>query len=626
MERESFEDNEVAGILNESFISIKVDREERPDIDHVYMTVCQALTGHGGWPLTIIMTPDRKPFFAGTYFPKHSRMGIPGLIDVLKRVTEAWKSNRDNLIDASAAITEAMQKPQQDYPEQQLSERTSSEAYSSFRTAFDYEFGGFGDAPKFPTPHNLSFLLRYWKTYRDSNALRIVEKTLDGMYKGGIFDHIGFGFSRYSTDRKWLIPHFEKMLYDNALIPIAYLEAYQATGNNLYAEIAEKVFTYILRDMTAPDGGFYSAQDADSEEVEGKYYIWSRNEVLSILGKSDGEFFCNIYNITEGGNFEGKNIPNLIDTPLENLTTEDNMRLNLCRQKLFEVREKRIHPYKDDKILTSWNGLMTASLAFGSRVLGIQEYSEAAENAVSFILNNLRSKNGRLLARYRDGESAFPAFIDDYSFLVWGLIELYETTYQPEYLKHALELNQEMIEHFWDKKEGGLFLYGHDSEQLISRPKEIYDGASPSGNSVSTLNFLRLARLTGQNELENLADKQFSHFAATVKEYPAGFSHFLMALLFSHSKTNEIVIAGDPSMVETREMLQTINDSFLPYTVFHVNTPDNTGNKLRDLVPFLDEQKGSDNTATAYICENYSCLEPITNVSKFADILDNQVN
>lgn len=625
MERESFEDDEVAEILNNNFVSIKVDREERPDIDQVHMTVCQALTGHGGWPLTIIMTPDKKPFFAGTYFPKHNTMGMPGLIEILSKITEAWAANRNNLLEAGESITNAIQNIYENTSKASISESTIREAYLNFRSFFDYNYGGFGNAPKFPSPHNLSFLLRYWKVNESDEALKMVEKTLDNMYLGGIFDHIGFGFSRYSTDKEWLVPHFEKMLYDNALLAIAYLEAYQATGRNLYAEIAEKIFTYVLRDMTSPDGGFYSAEDADSEGVEGKFYLWTPEEVKSVLGETDGEFFCEYYDITENGSFEGKSIPNLIGIYNDNLSNEDLLKLNSCRQKLFQYREKRVHPYKDDKILTSWNGLMIAALAFGSRVLAAEDYAASAENAVSFILNNLRGKDGRLLARYRDGESAYPGYIDDYSFLIWGLIELYEATYKPTYLKHAIELNDILIDNFWDSEHGGLFMYAHDSEELISRPKEIYDGATPSGNSVSTLNFLRLARLTGKHELEELAHQQFKYFGGTIKDYPTGFSFFLSALLFSISKTNEIVIAGNPKQVDTKAMLQTINDVFLPHTVFHINPHDNTEQELTKLVPFLADQKSLKGFATAYICENFSCQAPITDTAQFANMLENQI-
>ena len=401
MERESFEDKEVADLLNENFISIKVDREERPDIDNIYMTFCQALTGHGGWPLTIIMTPEQKPFYAGTYFPKTGRMGIPGLTDVLDRVIEAWGNNRNDLISSSEKITEnIMEHFAIGGKKQEVSSDIMHKAYRTLSISFDPDYGGFSPAPKFPTPHNLSFLLRYYKKNGEQKALDMVTKTLDSMYRGGIFDHIGFGFSRYSTDRKWLVPHFEKMLYDNALLAIAYLEAYQVTKDKLYADIARKIFTYVLRDMVSPEGGFYSAEDADSEGVEGKFYVWEPNEAKEILGNEDGERFCSYYGITSNGNFEGNSIPNRIHADGVNEGEEDIIPL---REKIFNQRDKRIHPYKDDKILTSWNGLMIAAMAIGGRVLDNKSYINAAENA-KFILNNLTREDDRLLARYRDGK------------------------------------------------------------------------------------------------------------------------------------------------------------------------------------------------------------------------------
>ena len=522
MERESFEDEEIASILNNNFISIKVDREERPDIDSIYMTVCQALTGHGGWPLTIFMTPDKTPFFAGTYFPKNDRMGMSGLKTILNSVNQAWLNNREALLHSGSRILDAIKDSfEEDTPESTatISEDIFDEAFSQFKYDFDNIFGGFGSAPKFPTPHNLFFLLRYWYNTKEEYALIMVEKTLESMYKGGIYDHIGFGFSRYSTDEKWLVPHFEKMLYDNALLAIAYLEAYQATKKKKYAEIAQQIFTYVLRDMTSPEGGFYSAEDADSEGEEGKFYIWSKKEINDILGDKDGEKYCKYYNITDEGNFEGFNIPSLINSVIPD---EDNELVESCRKKLFDYRIKRIHPHKDDKILTAWNGLMIAAMAIGGRVLHNEVYTQAAEKAAEFILSKLVREDGRLLARYRDGDAAIPAYVDDYAYLIWGLIELYESTYKPKYLKKSLALNQDLIKLFWDNKSGGLFLYGSDSEQLIIRPKELYDGATPSGNSVAALNFIRLARMTGQHELEEKAQNRFSNFGKQVQRMARG--------------------------------------------------------------------------------------------------------
>jgi len=618
MERESFEDEEVANVLNKNFISIKVDREERPDIDHIYMNICQALTGRGGWPLTIFMTPDKKPFFAGTYFPKNNRMGMQGLLTILDSVYSAWTNDRDTLLKSSDKILNAINERNdvlEPDSEEELSEDILDEAFSEFKYDFDNEFGGFGIAPKFPTPHNLFFLLRYWYKTKDEYALTMVEKTLEYMHKGGIYDHIGFGFSRYSTDQKWLVPHFEKMLYDNALLAIAYLEVYQATKKTEYATIANEILTYVLRDMTSSEGGFYSAEDADSEGEEGKFYVWSIDEVKNVLGDSDGKKYCNYYDITTHGNFEGLNIPNLIKTKIPD---EEKTFIEGCRKKLFEHREKRVHPYKDDKILTSWNGLMIAAMAIGGRVLGDERYAKAAEKATDFIFSKLVSDNGRLLARYRDGQSDFFAYVDDYAFLIWGLIELYDTTYKPIYLKRSLKLNDDLIKYFWDETNGGLFHYGSDSEQLITRPKEIYDGATPSGNSVSTMNFLRLARLTGQSELEDKAYSQFAAFGRSIERYARGHSFFLSALLLAKSKSKEVVIVDNENL-ESNSMINIIREEFRPFTLSMFYSNDHKD--LKDLAPFIDNYKTVEGKTTAYVCENFACQAPITDNSLFRNAI-----
>lgn len=621
MERESFEDQEVADILNQHYVAIKVDREERPDIDHIYMSICQALTGSGGWPLTIIMTPDKKPFFAGTYFPKHNKMGLMGLVGILTNIAESWSSNKHLFSQSGDDIIQAMKTLSESNTDVIVNQDDIKRCFTNLIYSFDKDYGGFGYAPKFPTPHNLMFLLRYWKNFNDKSALDIVEKTLDSMYRGGIFDHIGFGFSRYSTDNKWLVPHFEKMLYDNALISIVYLEAFQATGKKLYKDVAQKVFDYMLRDMTSPQSGFYSAEDADSEGEEGKFYLWTIDEIESVIGAADTQLFCSFYNITPEGNFESRNIPNLIDTRTDNFSDQLKARIEKCREMLLNYREKRVHPHKDDKILTSWNGLMIAALSFGSRVLENERYLHAAENAVKFIINNLKDSKGRLLARYRDGEPAYPAYIDDYAFLIWGLIELYEASHKPEYLKSAVELNQQLIDYFWDEEKGGLFLYGKDSEQLLLRPKDSYDGSTPSGNSVSTMNFLRLARLTGKYELEDYANKQFKVFGNSVNNYPTSHSYFLIAFLFASSKPKEIVIVGKTDKDDMNRMIKTINTSFLPNMIFHIKGEDETIQDSNYLPPYLLEHKAVNNSATAYICENFSCHEPITDLQHFEEIV-----
>ncbi|HEX3027729.1 MAG TPA: thioredoxin domain-containing protein, partial [Clostridia bacterium] len=615
MEHESFEDEEVAQILNENFISIKVDREERPDIDHIYMTVCQMFTGHGGWPLTVFLTPDRKPFYVGTYYPKEDRGRIPGIMTILDKVFYAWKNKREAILETGDQISDSLgvfTSPLEEAPP----DNTVHEAYLEFKNSFDNKYGGFGRAPKFPSPHNLYFLLRYWYITKEKHALEMVEKNLDSMYKGGIYDHIGFGFCRYSTDEKWLVPHFEKMLYDNALLSIAYLEAYQATQKNRYSEAAEQIFTYILRDMTSPEGGFYSAEDADSEGIEGKFYVWTPEEIKKVLGGKDGEKYCKHYDITPEGNFEGTNIPNLIEN---DLNVKEKEFFGHCREKLFNYRNERIHPYKDDKILTSWNGLMIAALAIGSRITGKTSYAVAAEKALSFILSKLVRSDGRLLARYRDGESAIPGYTDDYSFLIWGMIELYETTYKPEYLQKALKLNDDLIKYFWDEHHGGLFMYGSDSEQLIARPKEIYDGAMPSGNSVACLNFLRLARLTGNHELEARAYQQFKIFGKSAQHIPMSHAFFLTAFMFSLSKSREVVLVGEMNLQNSGDMLQILRNKFMPFTVSMHYSDEHRD--LEEIAPFIEGYKEVDEKMTAYVCQDYACQAPVNDAGKFSEML-----
>lgn len=619
MEKESFEDEEVGKKLNEGFTSIKVDREERPDVDSIYMTFCQATTGSGGWPLTIIMTPDKKPFFAGTYFPKKSNFGRPGLLNILDAVQEEWRDNREKLINSSERLMKDINSYIVADKSEELKEDVIKRAYENLKEIYDPIYGGFYTQPKFPTPHKLMFLLRFYEVYEDKKALEVVENTLKQMYKGGIFDHIGFGFSRYSTDKKWLVPHFEKMLYDNALLTLVYAEAYQVTKDNFYKEVGEKILNYILRDMTSPEGAFYSAEDADSEGEEGKFYLWDIEEINKLLGKEQGDIFSSIYDISKKGNFEGRNIPNLIGKNLKEI--DENLRntLDSCREKLFNYREKRIHPFKDDKILTSWNSLAIAAFAYGGRAFNNDEYIRAAEKCLKFILSNLLREDGRLLARYREGEGAHLAYLDDYAFLIWALIELYEATFNVEYLDKAIHFNKEMIRLFWDETSAGFFLYGKDGEQLIYRPKETYDGAIPSGNSVAVYNMLRLSRITGDTELGEMASKTFDNFGGNVKNNLESHSFFLTAFMYSAKENKQIVIAGELEDNITREMIKEINNRFLPFTIILLN---NQWSNLNKLVPFIEHERKIKDKTTAYICENFSCHKPVDNIMDFLQLLD----
>ncbi len=627
MERESFEDLEVAELLNQNFIAVKVDREERPDVDQIYMSVCQALTGQGGWPLTIIMTPEQRPFFAGTYFPKHSKYGRPGLMDVLEQIAQLWQSEQPKLLEIGNQLTSKIQAEVGARPGT-LPADVLDKAYQLFLRSYDTRYGGFGDAPKFPTPHNLMLLLRYWKKTGEPKALSMVEETLDSMHRGGIYDHVGFGFARYSTDRQWLVPHFEKMLYDNALLAMAYLETYQINRNARFGRIAKEIFTYVLRDMTSPEGAFFSAEDADSEGAEGKFYVWQPREVYDILGPIDGELFCRYYDITEEGNFEGAGIPNLIhqdpvkfagelDIDLKDLVEG----LEKCRKILFTEREKRIHPHKDDKILTSWNGLMIAALAMGGRILGDEQYTRAAARAMKFIEQSLRRQDGRLLARYRQGEAAYPAYLEDYAFAVWGLLELYASTYESAYVQRAMELTEDMIELFFDRENGGFFFYGKDSEQLLSRPKEIYDGAIPSGNSAATVNLLRLARLTGNDKYQQIAEKQFRTFAGNLGSYPAGHAFFLVGAYLNQEAPLEIVLSGKNSAPDLKHMIAAVQQKFLPNAAILVRLEDQINDQVESLLPLLKEKAAQGGKATAYVCKNLACRPPVTNLKQLLEII-----
>ncbi len=619
MERESFEDKEVAQLLNEKFISIKVDREERPDIDHIYMDFCQMMTGSGGWPLTVFLNPqDKSPFFAGTYFPKEDRYGYVGLMTLLQQIDGTWKNKREKIHAVTKEVVQELRRTPEEFGEGMLNDKTIKSTYETLKSYFEKSYGGFGYAPKFPTPHNLTFLLRYYKLTGEKDALEMVTKTLDSMYNGGIFDHIGFGFSRYSTDEKWLVPHFEKMLYDNALLLIAYVEAYQITKKPKYREVTEKIAEYVMRDMTSEEGGFYSAEDADSEGVEGRFYVFDKKEIEQILSSEEAELFCTHYNITERGNFEGKNILNTIDNYTD-IGQTMNKQLDECRQKIFEYRKARVHPFKDDKILTSWNGLMIAAMAIAGKVLDNNNYIKAATKAINFITLRLVNSEGRLLARYREGEASNLAFLDDYTFFIWGLLECYEATFNVEYLKRAVKLNGDMLKYFWDEQHGGLFMYGNDSEELIIRPKDVYDGAIPSGNSVAAMNMLRISRMIGDENLDRIVSKHFSTFGGMVKNNPNQYTFFMMSFMHTNSSAKEIVIAGKRDADETQEMIKFINSKYSPFKTVVLND----GNEeLHKLIPFIRDQTIDDDTPLVYICENSTCNTPMTQINDLAVVLE----
>jgi hypothetical protein len=633
MEKESFEDAEVAALMNEAFVSIKVDREERPDIDHVYMTVCQMMTGSGGWPLTIVMTPDKKPFFAATYIPKGSRFGRTGMMELLPRIREVWTSRQNDVLESAENMTKALQSMEKENPGELLDLSVLDKAYQELSERFDKTYGGFSGPPKFPTPHNFFFMLRYWRRTGRQEALEMVEKTLQEIRWGGIFDQIGLGFHRYSTDREWLVPHFEKMLYDQAMLALAYLETYQATGNTGYSDTAKEIFTYVLRDMRSPEGGFYSAEDADSEGVEGKFYVWTEQELREILPPDEADLFVRVFHVQRNGNFReeasgeslgtnilytGKSFAD-IASEVRLPVKEIESKIDSARFRLFEARERRIHPHKDDKILTDWNGLMIAALARGAQVLGDKAYSDAAEGAVEFLLKKLRKPDGRLLHRFREGEAGVAAHLDDYAFLVWGLIETYEATFDARFLKTALELNKDMIRHFWDQQGGGLYFTSDDAENLIVRNKEVYDGALPSGNAVAMLNLLRLGRFTGEADLEDRAFKLQRGFSQQVRQFPSGYTQFLSAVDFSLGSSHEVVISG---ALGAKEMLNALRSRFSPNQVLVFRPAGQESAGIDAVVPFAKKYAPIDGKATAYVCSGHACKDPTTKVEKLLTLLE----
>lgn len=543
MAHESFEDESVARLINEIFIPVKVDREERPDIDKVYMQVAILMTGSGGWPLTIFLTPDKTPFFAATYIPKNNQYGHKGLIEILQQVKELWKYQQNKLLEQGNQLIDALQKNSVNLNGEILTNEILERAYQEFSDRFDNKAGGFGKAPKFPSPHQLLFLLRYWKRTENEQALAMVEKTLQSMQAGGIFDHIGFGFHRYSTDKNWILPHFEKMLYDQALLSMSYLEAYQMTGKIIYSDTARKILNYVTRDMMSEEGGFYSAEDADSEGEEGKYYLWTEKELKDILDKDEFVFVKKYLNIETEGNLYKKGQPGEIfgnrnifykgfqeqiraDITKE-IVVSDTGKWEKIREKLYGIRAKRIPPDKDRKILTDWNGLIIAALAKAAQVLEDEDFLEAAKKAADFIFRRLEDSSNHLLHRYSEGDAAIPGFLDDYAFLIWGLLELYKATFSNEYLQKALDLNKVLFLDFWDEKNGGFYFTSANNEQLLIRQKEVYDGAIPSGNSVAFCNLLKLADFTGNKQFKQRAYQLLKAFSPMVEQNPSAYAYFL---------------------------------------------------------------------------------------------------
>ncbi|MGV3464472.1 MAG: thioredoxin domain-containing protein, partial [Heyndrickxia sp.] len=624
MERESFEDPEVADLLNNYFVSIKVDREERPDIDSIYMTVCQMLTGQGGWPLNVFLTPNQKPFYAGTYFPKTSHYGRPGMMDVLPQLHEKYEQERDNIENIADKITTSLKERSAFEGGKEISENVIHKAYQEIVQSFDGLYGGFGQAPKFPMPHQLLYLLRYYYWTGTDVALSMVEETLEGMVNGGIYDHIGGGFARYSTDNIWLVPHFEKMLYDNALLLYVLAETYQATRNEKWKRISYEVFEFIKREMTSPDGSFYSAIDADSEGMEGKYYVWSRTEVLNILDFTLGELFCEAYDISDEGNFEGFNIPNMIETDLEEIAKDrglsvEEVKIQLDKAKtiLLNERKKRVYPHLDDKILTSWNALMAAAFAKAGAAFKEPQFLECARKSIIFIEEKLW--NGEeLYARYREGEVKFKAYLDDYAFLLWAYLEMYEVEHNLHHIQQAVKIKNIMFHEFWDPQNGGFYFTGSNTETLIFREKQGFDGALPSGNSVAALKLWRLAKLTEDMDLQEKVDKLLACFEQDARVYPHGMLYLLQAVIAKYAGGKEVVVSGlnDKNIKEFADLFQ---ESFHPFDIFIMADPEKLNSQeLQVWKDKIDEK----HEFVLYVCEQYSCKNPIYTIEDAKKIIE----
>ncbi|MGC9323750.1 MAG: thioredoxin domain-containing protein [Desulfomonilia bacterium] len=633
MEKESFADQEVASLMNDTFISIKVDREEMPHIDSIYLRVCQMMNGSAGWPLSIIMTPDKKPFFAATYLPKRAARGIIGMVELTGLVRQAWANKRSEIFSTAREVSQAIRDSSvtRQGNDDEPTEDILNMAFGEFSKSYDHLFGGFGTAPKFPHPHTFMFLLRYWKRTGDATALNMVDQTLSAMRRGGMYDHVGSGFHRYSTDRRWLVPHFEKMLYDQALLCMAYTETFQAAPRDLYRETVHDLIGYVLRDMRSEGGGFYTSEDADSEGEEGRFYVWTVDELSDALPEDDLELLRTLFSVREEGNFiEGKhgryNILHLADD-LETYTHRDDINretfLLRVRDIMHTLRSHRIQrtpPFRDDKILTDWNGLMIAALAKAFQVFGNPEYLSAATDAASFILTRMVTPEGRLIHLYREGQSSHQAFLDDYAFFTWGLIELYESTLDPIYLENAFAFTRIMIDGFWDEDRGGFYLSPHEAEVVIARPKETYDGALPSGNSAALMNLVRLHRFTGRDEFSQKANELVRAFSRVISAAPSAHAFMLAALDFHIGPVHEIVLAGKRSDPEMLSMLKAVRSRFLPNKVL-IGVFEGE-EQLSGLITTMSrEHRSIDGKASAYVCSESTCFPPVSDTAAMLKLL-----
>ena len=633
MEHESFEDEVVAQRMNDAFINIKVDREERPDIDNTYMTICQMLTGHGGWPLTIVMTPDKEPFFAATYLPKYSMPNRPGMMDFPAAIKKAWETDRDKVMKSVEHIKDGFAKTLDlGKSTGDLPEDIAGQVRDSLLRRFDASEGGFGSAPKFPSPHNLLFLIHHYREKKNKKDLEMVNLTLKKMRLGGLWDHVGFGFHRYSTDHKWLLPHFEKMLYDQAMLLLAYTEGWAETKEPLFKQTVREIIDYVEDCLTSPKGAFYSAEDADSEGEEGKFYVWESGEVRNILNDDDAELFLSLYNFEEEGNFNdeathqktGKNIPHLKNPIPEEAeksglqSDELESKINGILQTLKDEREKRVRPLLDDKILTDWNGLMITALARAGIVFNKPAWVEKAENAWKLIEKECFD-NKKILHRYKDGEAAINGMADDYVFVIRGLIELYNATFKPEYFKKAISLQRVFEEEFWDDEHGGFFFTAHNAETLLGRQKEIYDGAIPSSNSVAAHNGFLQFKLTANPEFQNLAFSIFKAFSDQINHAPEGYTHAVHAFDLFQAETAEVVITSKNMNEQVHESVILCRELLPAGSVILIKT-DEWSQPLEEVAPFTKDYSVQEKLSV-YVCKNFECSMPLHSSAELKKLL-----
>lgn len=614
MEHESFENEEIAKLMNENFVNIKVDREERPDLDQIYMSAVQMMTGHGGWPMTMFLTPDGVPFYGGTYFPPQDRYNMPGFPRILLSVADAYRSQQDQVASTATTMLGELRRVGLAEPSREmLTAEILDGAFRRISSNYDRTNGGFGGAPKFPPAMNLEFFLNTWHRTGSSEALEMVEHTARKMAQGGMYDQLGGGFHRYSVDAKWLVPHFEKMLYDNALLSRLYLHLYQVTRDPQARHVTEGILDYVVREMTDARGGFYSSQDADSEGEEGKFFVWTRADVLKVLGQSHGNLFCDFFNVTDGGNFEGQSILN-ITSSLADVATKHSVSVEQAqaviagaRQKLFDLREQRIKPGRDEKILTAWNGLMLASFAEASAVLGRSDYLNVAETNARFLLDHLQ-RDGLLLRTYKDGEAKLNAYLEDYACLIHGLISLYEASGTLIWIEAAVSLADRMIEQFWDDNDGAFFFTGKSHEQLIVRSKEFMDNATPSGNSIATLSLLRLGLLTGNEDYRRRATAVLRLIADQIRRYPSAFGFALGALDFYLDSPLEVVIVGSAEPL-LDDLFRVLWQTYLPNRVIALCTQDH--DQAATVVPLLIGRNTLATQPTAFVCQANACQTPV---------------